>query len=45
VAQVAARIGVDKSSPVVIFDRSPVQYTMDSPDLEREIVGLFMAQL
>ena len=28
------------------FDRSHLtQYTMDSPELEREIIGLFMAQL
>ena len=30
----------------VIFDRVHLaQYTMDSPELEREIVGLFVAQL
>ena len=30
----------------VIFDRAHLaQYTMDSPELEREIVGLFVAQL
>jgi HPt (histidine-containing phosphotransfer) domain-containing protein len=30
----------------VVFDRAHLaQYTMDSPELEREIVGLFMAQL
>lgn len=29
-----------------VFDREHlVRYTMDSPDLEREIVGLFVAQL
>jgi HPt (histidine-containing phosphotransfer) domain-containing protein len=46
VAQVAARkLGRTKTAPV-IFDRSHLaQYTMDSPDLEREIVGLFVAQL
>jgi HPt (histidine-containing phosphotransfer) domain-containing protein len=46
VAQVTARkLGRTKTVPV-IFDRSHLaQYTMDSPDLEREIVGLFVAQL
>jgi HPt (histidine-containing phosphotransfer) domain-containing protein len=30
----------------VVFDRTHLtQYTMDSPELEREIIGLFMAQL
>lgn len=45
-AQVAAsKSGRTKTVPV-IFDRSHLaQYTMDSPDLEREIVGLFVAQL
>lgn len=45
-AQVAAsKPGRTKTVPV-IFDRSHLaQYTMDSPDLEREIVGLFVAQL
>jgi HPt (histidine-containing phosphotransfer) domain-containing protein len=46
VAQAAAsKSGRTKSVPV-IFDRSHLaQYTMDSPELEREIVGLFVAQL
>jgi HPt (histidine-containing phosphotransfer) domain-containing protein len=46
VAQVAAsKSGRTKTVPVT-FDRSRLaQYTMDSPDLEREIVGLFVAQL
>ena len=39
------KLGRTKTVPV-IFDRSHLaQYTMDSPDLEREIVGLFVAQL
>lgn len=30
----------------VVFDRAHLtQYTMESPELEREIVGLFLAQL
>ena len=46
VAQVAARKLVRTKTVPVIFDRSRLaQYTMDSPDLEREIVGLFVAQL
>jgi len=46
VAQAAAsKSGRTKSVPV-IFDRSHLaQYTLDSPELEREIVGLFVAQL
>ena len=45
-AQVAAgKSGRAKTVPV-IFDRTLLaQYTMDSPELEREIVGLFVAQL
>ena len=45
-AQVAAsKSGRTKTVPV-IFDRSHLsRYTMGSPDLEREIVGLFVAQL
>ncbi len=39
------RSGRTKVSQVV-FDRSHLtQYTMESPELEREIVGLFLAQL
>jgi HPt (histidine-containing phosphotransfer) domain-containing protein len=46
VAQVVARRLLRTKTVPVIFDRSRLaQYTMDSPDLEREIVGLFMAQL
>jgi len=46
VAQVAARKLVRTKTVPVVFDRSHLaQYTMDSPDLEREIVGLFIAQL
>jgi HPt (histidine-containing phosphotransfer) domain-containing protein len=46
VAQVAARKLVRTKTVPVVFDRSHLaQYTMDSPDLEREIIGLFVAQL
>jgi HPt (histidine-containing phosphotransfer) domain-containing protein len=35
-----------RKAPVLVFDREHLaRYTMDSPDLEREIVGLFVAQL
>ncbi len=46
VAQAAAsKSGRRKTEPVT-FDRTHLaQYTMDSPELEREIVGLFVAQL
>ncbi len=45
-AQVAARKLVRTKAAPVIFDRSLLaQYTMDSPELEREIIGLFVAQL
>jgi len=38
------RIGV--KTPPMVFDRGHlVRYTMESPELEREIVGLFVAQL
>ena len=41
----AGRSGQIKAAEVV-FDRAHLaQYTMDSPDLEKEIVGLFVAQL
>jgi HPt (histidine-containing phosphotransfer) domain-containing protein len=46
VAQVVARKLLRTKTVPVVFDRSRLaQYTMDSHDLEREIVGLFMAQL
>ena len=45
-AQSAAKKSGRTGASQVIFDRTHLaQYTMDSPDLEREIVGLFMAQL
>ena len=45
-AQVAARKLVRTKTVPVVFDRSHLaQYTMDSPELEREIIGLFVAQL
>ena len=45
-AQVAARKLVRTKTVPVDFDRSHLaQYTMDSPELEREIIGLFVAQL
>ena len=41
----AKKLGRTKASDV-IFDRAHLaQYTMDSLELEREIVGLFVAQL
>ena len=46
VAQSAAKKSGRTGASQVIFDRTHLaQYTTDSPDLEREIVGLFMAQL
>ena len=46
VAQVAASKSGCKKVVPVIFDRAHLaQYTMDSPELEREIIGLFIAQL
>jgi HPt (histidine-containing phosphotransfer) domain-containing protein len=46
VAQVAARKLVRTKTVPVVFDRRHLaQYTMDSPELEREIIGLFVAQL
>jgi hypothetical protein len=46
VAQVAASKSGRKRTAPVIFDRAHLaQYTMDSPELEREIIGLFVAQL
>jgi HPt (histidine-containing phosphotransfer) domain-containing protein len=45
VAQAASKSKRAKTD-LVTFDRSHLaQYTMDSPELEREIVGLFVAQL
>ena len=45
-ARSAAKKSGRTGASQVIFDRTHLaQYTMDSPDLEREIVGLFMAQL
>lgn len=45
-AQSAAKKSGRTGASQVIFDRTHLaQYTMESPDLEREIVGLFMAQL
>ena len=45
-AQSAAKKSGRTGASQVIFDRTHLaQYTTDSPDLEREIVGLFMAQL
>ena len=44
--QVTARKPGRAKVSEVIFDRAHLaQYTMDSPELEREIVGLFVAQL
>lgn len=46
VAQVAASKSGHRKAAPVIFDRTHLaQYTMDSPELEREIIGLFVAQL
>jgi HPt (histidine-containing phosphotransfer) domain-containing protein len=46
VAQVAASKSGRKKMAPVIFDRAHLaQYTMDSPELEREIIGLFVDQL
>lgn len=45
-AQVAASKSGRKKLAPVIFDRAHLaQYTMDSPELEREIIGLFVDQL
>jgi len=46
VAQVATRKLMRTKTVPAVFDRSHLaQYTIDSPDLEREIIGLFVAQL
>jgi HPt (histidine-containing phosphotransfer) domain-containing protein len=46
VAQAAVNKSERKKASEVVFDRAHLaQYTMDSPELEREIVGLFIAQL
>jgi HPt (histidine-containing phosphotransfer) domain-containing protein len=45
-SQTTARRVAKVKLPAPVFDRDHlVRYTMDSPDLEREIVGLFVAQL
>ena len=45
-AQVATNRSKRTKPVPVTFDRSHLaQYTMESPELEREIVGLFVAQL
>ena len=45
-AQAAVKNSNRKKASEVVFDRAHLaQYTMDSPELEREIVGLFVAQL
>ena len=44
--QVAGSKSKRTTASPVVFDRAHLaQYTMDSPELEREIVGLFVAQL
>ena len=46
VAQAAESKSKRTTVSQVVFDRAHLaQYTMDSPELEREIVGLFVAQL
>ncbi len=46
VAQAAKNKSRRTTASQVVFDRAHLaQYTMDSPELEREIVGLFIAQL
>jgi HPt (histidine-containing phosphotransfer) domain-containing protein len=46
VAQAAESKSRRTTASQVVFDRAHLaQYTMDSPELEREIVGLFVAQL
>jgi HPt (histidine-containing phosphotransfer) domain-containing protein len=45
-AQAAVKKSNRTKASELIFDRAHLaQYTMDSPELEREIVGLFVAQL
>ena len=46
VGQVQVSRLLKAKTPVVVFDREHLaHYTMDSLDLEREIVGLFVSQL
>jgi HPt (histidine-containing phosphotransfer) domain-containing protein len=46
VAQAAKSKSGRTTASQIVFDRAHLaQYTMDSPELEREIVGLFIAQL
>ena len=46
VVRMAASKSGRANASQVVFDRVHLaQYTMDSPELEREIVGLFVAQL
>jgi HPt (histidine-containing phosphotransfer) domain-containing protein len=45
-ARISAAKNTKGRKPEVVFDRAHLaHYTLDSPDLEREIVGLFLAQL
>ena len=45
-AQARANKSERAKATQVVFDRAHLaQYTMESPELEREIVGLFVAQL
>jgi HPt (histidine-containing phosphotransfer) domain-containing protein len=45
-AQAIIRKNAKAKSQELVFDRAHLaRYTMDSPDFEREIVGLFVAQL
>ena len=45
-AQARANKSEQAKAAQVVFDRAHLaQYTMESPELEREIVGLFVAQL
>ena len=44
--EVTAAVTKKARTAVPVFDREHLaRYTLDSPDLEREIVGLFVAQL
>jgi HPt (histidine-containing phosphotransfer) domain-containing protein len=46
VAQVSKRKPEPAKVSQVVFDRAHLtQYTMESPELEREIIGLFLGQL
>jgi HPt (histidine-containing phosphotransfer) domain-containing protein len=45
-ARLSALKNTKDNGSAVVFDRAHLaHYTLDSPDLEREIVGLFVAQL